>query len=371
MQTNKTTLFLFYTMRFLLLLFFCAFSFPVFADSSFSFAFQPKHADTLQPLSSGILTLAFSDEYGQQIKTINLLNGSPLSVELPEGIWLLVATLDDRTTPAADFASFQEFNVSQSRSLELLLQPVGSVSGFVLDEENRTLENARLELQCPSSFYDFSDANGPVTTDEYGSFSISFVPLSSCRLLASQNNRVGFLDLNVVQGQTHSVRLMLTEEKATSTPLPTPTPEQSGVYLPLFFFIVLFAGVIVLYLLWKGKTMVKTPSLRAPPERQKHRLHPIHPHKPVPKTVVPEEQGLRKTAKMAAILNTLPENERRIVEFLLEQKGHARQSQVYHALLLPKVTLSRLVFSLENKNILKTTRLGKVKDLQLTDWFLS
>jgi len=90
---------------------------------------------------------------------------------------------------------------------------------------------------------------------------------------------------------------------------------------------------------------------------------------PAKKTKQNEFKSLKTTNKMRIVLNALNERERSIVELLLANEGRLKQAKIARELLMPKTSLTRAVQSLEKRNIVRTTPLGKHKIVELTDWF--
>ena len=69
-------------------------------------------------------------------------------------------------------------------------------------------------------------------------------------------------------------------------------------------------------------------------------------------------------------MKTLKDRERKVVEFLLENENKSTQSKIRYETTIPKTSLIRIFESLENKNIIKIERVGKLKKIELTEWFL-
>ena len=70
------------------------------------------------------------------------------------------------------------------------------------------------------------------------------------------------------------------------------------------------------------------------------------------------------------IFKTLRDNEKKVVEFLIEQKEPVYFSKIHYKTGLSKGSLFRNLRSLENKDIDKTIKEGKVRKVSLSDWFL-
>ncbi|MBU1198154.1 hypothetical protein KJ765_06645 [Candidatus Micrarchaeota archaeon] len=331
-----------------------------YAQESFQQTFIFLNPDTLQPVT-GIASLLFVDEQGGRITSEYLLgNESRVSFALPTGSWHLMVTVNDRDTNADDYASFRTLEVTGAKDHQIGLLSVGSVSGVVVDSQGKVVEGALVRMQCLGSnevLRSFEAEAGDLITDEFGSFIIPLVPTRSCRLLGSKTAEVGFLELRLEPGEYLNARLSLNEQKA-----PVDPPEPVMDYTPL--------GLIaLLFLVLGGGYYFLARKNREPPKvhHVTHKVSRSSKHSPQ-KT---DSKTISLTPKMRAILNTLQDNERRTVEFLLEERGRARFSKVFYKLLIPKTTLSRVIFALESKKIIETRKFGKVRELKLTEWFLS
>ena len=68
-------------------------------------------------------------------------------------------------------------------------------------------------------------------------------------------------------------------------------------------------------------------------------------------------------------MKTLNEKEKKVVDFLIENK-ETTQAKIYRNTGISKASLSRTTFSLENKRIIETQKIGKLKKIKLSKWFL-
>ena len=71
-----------------------------------------------------------------------------------------------------------------------------------------------------------------------------------------------------------------------------------------------------------------------------------------------------------AIIKTLNDKEKIIVELLLRNKNEMTQAAIYKKIDYSKSTLSHVTDKLEQRNILKKIARGNVNRIRLTDWFL-
>ena len=67
------------------------------------------------------------------------------------------------------------------------------------------------------------------------------------------------------------------------------------------------------------------------------------------------------------ILNILDENDKKVIEALIEKKGEASQSYLGKALGLNKVKISRIISKMENKEIIKKEKKGMTNKVILNE----
>ncbi|MFH1199862.1 MAG: hypothetical protein V1708_02235 [Candidatus Micrarchaeota archaeon] len=320
-----------------------------------------KDAGTLSLFPDRIVRLVFFGASGT-ITSVRLLpNDSIARVSLDAGDWTAFGEIDDPSTPGSDYAGRIRLAVSKPAAADLLLQQAGSASGFVYDEANRSVAGARLSLECGCSFCDmdaFADMNNCSNSNEYGAFSMRFIPAgTSCRLFASSGERIGFIEFSVKRGEKKNLRINLTGEKAVSESILSP-------FLIAIIGVILAAVLAFVFFLKRNKR-VSTNSSFASPKSSSQR------HSAAKLSNRNDKPGIALTRKMRDVIATLPQGERRVVEHLLENNGRSRHSKIFYALLIPKTTLSRLLFSLENKKIINTRKFGKIRQVELSEWFLS
>jgi uncharacterized membrane protein len=69
-------------------------------------------------------------------------------------------------------------------------------------------------------------------------------------------------------------------------------------------------------------------------------------------------------------METLNEREKKVVQFLLEEKGIATQAKIRNGTAIPKTSLVRVFQSLETKKVVSIEKIGKMKKITVTDWFM-
>jgi uncharacterized membrane protein len=84
-----------------------------------------------------------------------------------------------------------------------------------------------------------------------------------------------------------------------------------------------------------------------------------------------QQQKIKSTDGMLNIIRTLTENERKVVEILLEHGGELRRNDLGKISKISKSSLSVALHNLENKNIVEIDRTFTVHNITLTEWFKS
>ncbi len=268
---------------------------------------------------------------GEAINTLRYFRGCNITLDIPAGKWSLILLADNLSTEGKDYfsdVSFTYVNSSELILVSALMKPVGSVRGEVVDDEGRNVVNAKVKFEC-SSEYGVLD---PVETDDYGSFRGEWLPAGSCKVSALYMDRVGSTDVVINGGQLSEVNVVL--EKTTTASFFDYSP-----YLLFLFFI-----VVIVYLLFRRK--------RRPAAAVKDK--PLEPSK-----------------GMLSLMESLSDEQRRIVEVLLESGGVLSQVDICYKTRIPKASASRYISQLEKRKIVDTTRIGRLKEVRLSDWFLS
>ncbi len=262
-------------------------------------------------------TLRYSNEDGR------------ITLNLKPGDFWLTAKLDDFTTPGKDYVS-AEFNIllDNSTTTDLLMFPVGSIKGNVYNKAGERIVDAKIKIDCGR---DYGDKN--TVSDDFGSFSFEYVPAATCEVSALSDGKVGATLVNVSCGELKTADIILGQEIKDN---------RFNFMLPLIGVFVLIVAASVFYLSNKNK---KTPSTE-------------------------EKDKIKVTARMQDIIQTLTSRENDIVDLLIKNNGRLTQAEIRHFLKIPKATISRDIRTIEQKKIIETIKIGRSKDVLLTEWFL-
>ncbi len=77
------------------------------------------------------------------------------------------------------------------------------------------------------------------------------------------------------------------------------------------------------------------------------------------------------TKEMAAILETLTQRERAVIQALLKRNGRMTQADLRYETGIPKSSLSGILNSLERRKLIKKREWGRTNVIELTEWFVS
>jgi len=258
-------------------------------------------------------------------------NDGILQMRIEPSEWTIVLMIDVPGTVGKDYYGIFGVLLNTDKNMTVSVQPVGSVRGEVVDYKGMLIQGATVKLSC-SGEYGIEDQT---YTDAFGSFSADWLPVGPCRISALSGGRTGSLNLNVSQGQLSDVKIVL-ERNVTSQEF------------NLIWLVVPLASVA-------AAVIVASLFIR----RKNHK--------------VPKENASPITSdrRMADILSSMDENERKIMEFLMAAGGKSQQNKICRELGLPKSSLSRAIGGLEARNLVKTEKLGRVNRVELSNWFLN
>lgn len=261
-------------------------------------------------------TLRYSDVEGR------------ISLNLNPGSWQIIARIDDFSTPGKDYISNKlEIHLGNSTTRDLFMLPVGSLRGNVYNELGERIVNAKVKVDCGR---DYGDKN--TVSDDFGSFSLDYVPAGTCEVSALSDNKVGVSRINVTRGELKTIDIILGQEVKSGFDLTTPLIALSLVII-----------IVVIFFYFSKK---KKPEM------------------------IEKETKIELSERMRDIIQTLTEREKSIVNLLIENNGRLTQAEIRHFLRIPKATISRDVNSLKRKKIVETIKIGRNKDIRLTKWFL-
>jgi len=271
----------------------------------------------------------------KEIETLQYVDKSgTVKLNLENGNYQITLKVDKIDTPGKDYFIKFDLNVDKNKNETIYLFPVGSVMGNIYDNKNNAISNSILKFECSGNYGELDNK----VTDSFGSFTSYWLPVGSCKISASDRNRVGYKQIEIKKGELNNVDIILGSGLIGGP--------NTSLYLII---IILIAFVIIFVAYNKDKIFKKQTKAEKIQESSK------------------EQKFSKRTID---ILNTLKEKEKQIVNFLLENNLNSTQAKIRYATGIPKTSLARLFLSLEGKKVICIESIGKLKKIKLTDWFL-
>ena len=252
-----------------------------------------------------------------------------LRLMLNSGSYEITLKIDDLTTSGKDY--FIEFKKEINANYEgrLYLLPIGSIRGIVYDNKKEVIKEAIVNFDCIGDYGDFKNK----VTDESGSFSSYWLPAGSCKISAISDDEVGYEQITLSKGELKNIEIVLSKRLSSKN--------------KIYFGIIIIIFLILIYFIL-SKKIKKYDIIKETPKKDASKL----------------------TNRQDDIIKTLKEKENNIVDFLLKNNNESASSKIRYGLGIPKTSLSRVLLGLEFKNIIKIEKIGKLKKIKLTAWFL-
>lgn len=261
-----------------------------------------------------------------------------LKLKLYPGNWKIKLKVDKLDTNGKDYFIEKNFVVNSDLTQTIYLLPIGSVRGIVYDNKEKAVKNANLKFECSANYGETNQK----TTDSFGSFTSYWLPIGSCKISAQHNNEIGSEQVNIQQGKLIDSEIRLDKRIASS---------KLNIYIGIFI-------VLVLSIIYYLKRGIKLKKIEAPKKLLEE------------KKIKEDITKVELSSRTRDLINTLKDKERIVVDFLLENKYNSSQAKIRNATGIPKTSLTRLFVSLETKKIITVEKIGKLKKIKLTDWFL-
>jgi len=280
----------------------------------------------------------YNDISGEDMKTLKYVgeNGF-LVLSLEQATWRIVLKVDKIETDGKDYYREIEINLGNNLNQTVYLFPVGSVMGVVY-ERGKAVKNAVIKFDCSADYGETNSAE----SDDYGLFTNYWLAIGSCKISAIYGNKVGYETVAVEHGKLTEAEITLTRGVFSGYNLS---------YFIIIILIIFLTGYFLILYIRKSrkeeKIIKKTERIEGPKEIEK-----------------------KVSNRTEDIIKTLKEKEKKVVEFLIENKNKSTQSKIKYEVGIPKTTLIRILQGLELKNIVKIEKIGKLKKVELTNWFL-
>jgi len=292
------------------------------------------HSPENMNLNGQMAYYALRDGLGLELNGSSIVEDSSILIEnVVEGNYSFSVDLDDLQTESYDyFGNFNGF-VGENKIINLVVLSVGSISVSVVDASDKPIKRALLRIDCSKNF----GVGNYFRTDDFGVVNVPRLPEASCLIRCAVDDYVKNKEINITRGLYQKVEFEFDEIKSNFN------------YFLLIIIVVLVVGIFVFLIFSKRSLEKKT------------------------------KQDIVKfnSASKEDILVALDESERKVIEFLLNEKESSsnknnffvNQANIIHGAGIPKTTLVRLLSSLEKKKILVIEKLGKSKRVKFTDWF--
>ena len=290
-----------------------------------------KDINTKEPLTDIHLNIELIS-VTRSTKTIKYIgDNNILELNLPREDWIIILKGDLLSTTGKDYYAAYTIDLNADTNQTIYLLPVGSVEGMVYTDREQTqvVEGAILKFDCSADYGEPKD----MATDTFGSFKSEWLPATTCRIYAKHGNQVGSTEVTISPGTLSNTQIILDKDAVV---------KDNKIQLLLAA-----AGLILLalFIVRLSKYSSKTP------KKEQY-----------------QAPNLPKRTK--DIINTLNQKEKSIVTFLLENNNESTQNKIYHSTFIPKTSLSRSLLLLEQKRIIKIEKLGNLRKIKLTGWFL-
>lgn len=294
--------------------------------------------------------LASIDINGAFLTNNYIGKNSTVDLFLSNGTYLVEFRVEDLKTPGKDYYAKETLEVDKSLTREIVIFPVGTISGVVVDIKGNPAADADLNFECSDIVKPF-----PEKTDKFGFFTATYVSEGKCIVFANDINNTGRVDVYVERGSLNEIKIRLIKEKINSY------------YLLIAALIVL---IIIIFLIIKKKSVKKET------KKRKTELKKNKPLKKEHKVVAAESNAeLNKTESRTSersqdIIKTLGDKEKSAVDFLLKNNNKSNQAAIRHTTGLPRTTLARVLSRLESRKVVQIEKEGKAIRVSLTNWFL-
>lgn len=298
----------------------------------------------------GIITINID---GKDI-TKTLDSNGTISLNITEGKQIEL-TADSTKTPGKDYYNAIEY----AGEKEILLFPAASLRGIVKDSLDNIVGFAELKFACKP----LPKINHPLQADKFGTFS-TITPTGKCKVYASYENALGFEEITLEQGELRDIEIKLDKTIVT-------IKEKKN--YAVYGLVALIAAAIIITIIYFAirRKKARNTAKEAKKETKQTRKKETALEKEEGKETKPENKQEQKVSKRSEdIIKTLNPKEKEVVNYLQLNKGEINQANIRHNTGIPRTSLSRIMISLENKNIIKVRKEGKAVKVSLTDWFL-
>lgn len=306
-----------------------------------------------------------------------------LRYQLLPGSWRVEVQIYDAKTEGLDYYGSRVIYIQENEPVlerTFYLIPIGAVEGLVFDEEDKLVAGADIDFKC--KFEETLDTESK--TDAYGSFKSILVPAGTCRIFAASKDKVGMQEIDVEKGHLGNVTIRLTEERFSNTPF---TAMWAVIVIFIFIaFFVLFA-VLRKHLHHELKEKLKKELKKIKGEKEDteaeegksreqeqeakkiEQIKGVKEGKQEPRHIKKEEKE-ELNPRARDIIETLNDREKKVVQFVVKEKGETTQARIRNGTGIPKTSLVRCFQALEARKVISVEKIGKMKKIRFTVWFM-
>jgi uncharacterized membrane protein len=367
---------------------------PGLAQEQYSLVGNVKDISTNKAITNlPVIVTARNLNYGIEERSTEYLDqkGS-FSYQLQEGNWRFTLFVYDPNTNGVDYYADRAVFIQPSEPVLnkiFYLTPVGSIEGTVVDNAGRLIDTAALDFKCSSN----ENVKFPTSTDKFGSFKADIVPVGKCKVSAEYQKQVGAEEITVEKGSALALQITLSDA-VLGTGL---NPIRLSVISLIVLLVVVLIIALVFFIRKKLKKLEKEASeqksvVQKLRDKTHHLTEKVHrkeakkEHSKEAKTGEKEKKDKKEKEEQRVeekkeekeelnprardIMKTLNEREQQVVQFLLQHENASTQATLRNNTGIPKTTLVRVFQSLESKKIIFIEKIGKMKKIVITPWFL-
>ncbi len=332
------------------------------ATASFTIvSFKVRDIKTNEPLAAFPVTFHIKNlNTGYEEQNADYIDPDGLLIhKFTPGNWNVQLRIDDASTEQVDYFAEQVINIQPDEPLlnkSFYVRPVGVVTGSVVDAQGKPAVDADLDFNCKTE----SNIGYPTGTDKFGAFRTELPP-GKCKISAAYRGDVGSVTVDARQGALSTATIKVGRRISTW----------------LLILIPLLIGVLgyILYRFIKrhvtrevAKEIKKEIHKEAKEKKAEEKEEAKVQEEPKKEAEKEGKEGLNPRAR--DIMKTLNERELQIVQYLLTNNHAGTQANLRNHTGIPKTSLVRSFQSLEDKKVLSVEKIGKMKKVKLTDWFL-
>ena len=355
---------------------------------------------------------------GETTQTIEYIGPSGQArIMLAAGHYDISLVVDQIDTAGKDYYYSFSKSIASNQTQTIYLFPVGSVVGSVVSSQGQMVVGAKVKLDCGSDYGQIE----PLVSDEFGQFNAPLAPASDCRISAVSGSQTGYEDVSIRRGGRVVSKIMLNESVGANAPGTFGVPFSGEIAGFIIGGIIVVGLLFLFYKFEKQEHGAPKEGDKGQPAEFGQKLKKGDKNKPGESSFVPDAKATKKkeskskhaqhgksripvsslsyhlsthpfsashaaipanvhassslpapavSARAQDILKTLSENEKKVAEHLLSSGNNSTQARMRNSLGMPKTSLARVLQMLERKRVVEVERIGKLKKVRLTDWFL-